>query len=85
MKGFLVKLISKNTGVSSTRLSLMISIGLAVLVVLTCCWVMIFKNIQDYAGIAAVIGSISVFGGVFGITKAFSDKWQRDNNEIKNS
>ena len=86
MKNFIRNLISKNSGESSTRISLIIAVLLTVIVVITCCFVMIYDTIKSeqitldyFTGIAAVIGSTSVLIGSAGMTKAFSDKFQITN------
>ena len=83
IKEFLKKIISKNSHISSTRVSLVITVLLTTIIIFTCCFVMIYNTIKNgitidyFYGIAAVISSTSVLVGSAGMTKAFSDKFQK--------
>ena len=77
--------------VSSTRLSLVASVLLTTVIILCCCFVMVYDVIKEghvtvdyFTGIAAVIGSASVLVGSAGLSKAFSEKWKKQDNYVDN-
>jgi len=89
-KEFIVNMLSSTDKPSSTRFAYFAIIVLAIFVVLSCCFVMIYDTMKPdhttfdfFTGIAEVIFASAVLVLCAGIPKAFSDKWKNNNNNEK--
>jgi len=87
-KEFILKLLGRNTGVSSMRWVHFICMVLVVFLLLSCCFVMVYDTLKPerlsfdfFTGIAEVILACSALLLCTGMSKAFSDKWQFNNKK----
>ena len=63
---------------SSTRIVYLVSIVLAIIANLCCCYIMVFKDVTDYSGLSEIMIASSVLMLLTGSAKVLSDKFQGD-------